>query len=98
MCQKLNCIISSCSCCSTCNCKLSCYDVRNQKYSCTNRAEHNSADVRYKFVCFPCRRIWKSYTNKYLFNIANKTNDDFSQYVPNICKPEMTKHEKKCKT
>ena len=97
MCQKLNCYISPCTCCSNCNCDLSCYDcydVKHQRLSMTARSEHSSADVRHKFVCFPCRRVWKSYTNKYLVRKSCEHNVDFSLYVPNICKPTMNKQEK----
>jgi len=97
MCQKKDCYVSVCSCCSKCNCNFSCYDcwdVKHQPLSCTGREEHNSSDIRHKFVCFPCRRVWKSYTSKYILQKMNSNRADLSDYVQNICKPELSKEEK----
>lgn len=99
MCQKKGCTISSCGCCSKCNCEVSCYDcwdVRRQPFSCTTREFHASADIRHKFVCFPCRRVWKSYTSKYILQQLYSSNDVTpADFVPNICKPELSTKEKK---
>lgn len=106
MCQKLNCFISACLCCSECKCEYTCYDcyeIKYERYNVTDsefpigddRSYTKSADVRHKFVCFPCRRVWKSYTNKYLVRIGNNPKYNFSEYVPNICKPNMTLEEQR---
>ncbi len=97
MCQKKNCYVSPCTCCSSCYCDYTCYDCFDVKYnylSCTNREDHNSSDIRHKFVCFPCRRVWKSYTNKYIWLLANDKSNDLSDYVPNICSPSLSNEEK----
>ena len=97
MCQKKDCFLSVCSCCSRCNCNYSCYDcydVKTLPYSLMGREEHNSADIRHKFVCFPCRRVWKSYTNKYIWCAVNKPPHDLSNYVPNVCPNNLPKDEK----
>lgn len=99
MCQKKNCYIVTCPCCCQCYCNQSCYDcweIRNEIYK-TDRCESTASVFRNKFVCFPCRRVWKSYTNKYIYSEANKTSCDLSEYVQNICKPELPKEKKRIK-
>jgi hypothetical protein len=95
MCQKKNCYVSPCTCCSNCYCNTSCFDVQNGYLSSTIREFHKSCDIRHKFVCFPCRRIWKSYTNKYILRLAYSNSTDLSDYVPNICNSTLTTKEKK---
>lgn len=96
MCQKKNCRIVSCSCCCQCLCDYSCYDCWEIRYRFDRfeRCCSTASVVRHKFVCFPCRRVWKSYTNKYIFMEADKNSTDLSDYVPNICKPDLPKNEK----
>lgn len=66
-----------CHCCLSCKCNMSCYLCYNaynfyQSGLSTNCYEHSNADVRKKFVCFPCKRVWKSSFSKY---IAHKVED-----------------------
>lgn len=100
MCQQKNCLLSASSCCSTCNCDYSCYDcwdVKTQPRSLSNREEHNSSDIRHKFVCFSCKRVWKSYTNKYIYQKINSRQVKLSDLVPNICKPTLSKKKNQYK-
>ena len=96
MCWEKNCYVSPCTCCSLCHCDKTCYDcfdVHQGYLSMTSREEHNSCDVRNKFVCFPCRRVWKSYYNKYISRIILNKSIDSSYYVPNIFPKNLTKKE-----
>jgi hypothetical protein len=73
-----------------------CYDHHSFKYSQgTSRAEESSADVRHKFVCFPCRRVWKSYTSKYICQQIKKNHkkEDLIKLVPNIFKQDAAREE-----
>lgn len=93
---KKNCSILACQCCCECFCNQSCYDcwdMKTQIYR-MDRCDSTSSVFRNKFVCFPCRRVWKSYINKYLYSEVNKISSDLSEYVPNICKPELPKEKK----
>lgn len=100
MCQKRNCIYipsnrSICYCNESC---YDCFDVNNNYGSLTLREFHNSCDVRHKFACFSCKRVWKSYTNKYILRLMWDKSNDLSNYVPNICNPNLTSNQKKVQT
>ncbi len=98
MCQKKNCYIVTCPCCCECYCNQSCFDcwdLKNQVVR-IDRCDSCSASIRNKFVCFPCRRVWKSYTSKYIVSeLYNNVSFDLSKCVPNICKPDLSEEKKK---
>jgi len=96
MCQKKNCYIVTCPCCCQCYCNESCYDCWESlsQYYKIDRCHSTAASIRNKFVCFPCRRVWKSYTSKYIVSEMTNTNfnsSNLTKYVPNICKPGLPK-------
>lgn len=59
MCMKFGCLLSRCGCCHNCNCNKCCFECK----SCEPKKYYN---VRNKFVCFDCKRIWKSPISKYV--------------------------------
>lgn len=100
MCQKKNCKLEGCLSCDTvCNCNYSCYDCYDicSHASCSGigtRVYLDSSDIRHKFVCFPCRRVWKSYVSKYIYRELYNYENDISDYVPNICSKNASTEEK----
>lgn len=58
----------------TCNCNESCYSCYSANKYCGESwyapcsYELSHTDVRKKYVCFPCKRIWKSSFSKYIVN------------------------------
>jgi hypothetical protein len=67
MCKKLKCIsIETSTAGWVCNCNAQCYACSHPSTSdCYLRGELKSFDFRNKYVCLPCRRIWKSAVCKY---------------------------------
>jgi hypothetical protein len=70
MCIDKKCIIDSaaCGCCCFCNCNYICYDCYDTRNflvpGAADMYHYTSSDVRKKFVCFPCKKIWKLCTSK----------------------------------
>lgn len=73
----------------TCECNKSCYSCysayRFDKSGWDYKEPYqvSLADVRKKFVCFPCKRIWKSSISKY---IAHKVCDKYDGYEEYLMK------------
>lgn len=68
MCKDTNCITHGCPGCQwLCNCEHSCFACKTvTKYGCSTCMYMYPFDaVRNKYVCFPCKRIWKSSVSKY---------------------------------
>lgn len=89
MCIKKGCDTDSqmCRCCISCYCDYSCYLCHNalnfyETGFTTDRFEHSSADVRKKFVCFPCKRVWKSPFSKYLVHRVKDGCEDYEKLMP----------------
>ena len=90
MCQDKRCNnIARCGCCVYCYCEQTCYKcwdaVKNYVVCGTRSYECNNTEVRNKYVCFPCKRIWKSSVSKYQARNAedynkHKSNDWYSIY------------------
>lgn len=91
MCRETNCRIAgdACGCCCSCYCKYKCYECYDAKANfdtlvleSEHHFDYSSFNVRNKFVCFPCKRVWKSYTNKYAVQkIYNKYGDKTSDIL-----------------
>ncbi len=91
MCRETNCIIAgdACRCCCSCYCNYKCYECYDAKANfetllCdpVHYFDYSSFNVRNKFVCFPCKRVWKSYTNKYAAQkIYHKYGDETSDIL-----------------
>jgi hypothetical protein len=70
MCKNKKCTMNGCSGCQwTCNCEYNCFACSDgRKYGCSSwrfDPDFPFSDVRNKYVCFPCKRIWKSSITKY---------------------------------
>jgi len=78
MCKTKKCSIASCWCCRVCYCEQSCY-------LCKTRDE-SALDVRNKFVCFPCKRVWKSPISKYICQQVNSKFEGYKAHIPNLTK------------
>ena len=94
MCIKKGCNTATqmCRCCIFCECNLSCYTCYDAYtnyqtgWSAFMLFEPNNADVRKKFVCFPCKRIWKSSISKYSANKVHKRSEGFEECVKSLTK------------
>ncbi len=89
MCLKKGCNanIQMCRCCLSCNCNESCYLCYHaynfyESGFTTNRFEHSNADVRKKFVCFPCKRVWKSSFSKYIVHKVEDKCEGYENLMP----------------
>jgi hypothetical protein len=79
------CLETGCGCwgCSQncCKCNYNCFKCSNIKNLIKSNwiyyeETYPFSDVRNKFVCFPCRRVWKSSISKYICNAANVTPEE----------------------
>lgn len=75
MCRNKGCdmrMANMCVCCVVCKCEKTCYEcwygTSYYNHNWSNSYECNSFEVRNKYVCFPCKRIWKSPVSKYQAN------------------------------
>ena len=87
-----------CGCCTygCCKCDYNCFKCSDTKNFIVPNwgygEEHYSfSDVRNKFVCFPCRRIWKSSISKYMCDKANL----YPQEIPGYSEPGLSHDEKR---
>lgn len=101
MCLETGCTIPNggCGCwgCSQncCKCNYNCFKCSNIKNLIKSNwiyyeETYPFSDVRNKFVCFSCRRVWKSSISKYICNAANVTPEEI---IPIYCKNGMS-HKK----
>ena len=81
MCKKKGCDMrmgSLCICCVECKCDQSCYEcyygTKYYNHMWSVPYECNSFEVRNKYVCFECKRIWKSPVSKYQANKVSNYN------------------------
>ena len=97
MCFEKGCTMppNLCGCCTTgcCKCNYNCFkcsDTDNFKTpNWIYGIEHYGfSDVRNKFVCFPCRRIWKSGISKYICNKANLKPQEIPGYLDSGLTPD----------
>lgn len=74
MCVGTKCVVLGCRCHQQCNCEQRCFACRDAtRFSSCGAGgyrsyETPSCDIRNKYVCFPCRRVWKSSVSKYQVN------------------------------
>jgi hypothetical protein len=69
MCIKLNCKTSACGCCNDCKCDRRCFECYTaDKFNPPGCTENlmDISNVRNKYVCLSCKRIWKSSVSKYI--------------------------------
>lgn len=69
MCKTKKCTMNGCSGCGfVCKCVYRCFACRDShRYGCSSwrfDPDFPFSDVRNKYVCFPCKRIWKSPVTK----------------------------------
>lgn len=90
MCVKKGCnsYTQTCHCCLQCSCNYSCYSCKiARKYyetPCTQLCSQSNIDVRKKYVCFPCKRIWKSPFSKYIVDKIDNHKDDWESHLPHM--------------
>lgn len=96
MCPKNKCkMLQTFSGCDLeCYCNYSCFDcwdINSCGYP-LDREEMSFTDIRSKFVCFPCKRVWKSNSSKYIMHKITRTKgDSLANYAPNLCKQGETR-------
>ena len=93
MCIKKGCNSRTqmCHCCLLCQCNVSCYMCYNAEAFYVSGMpnyvfEHSNADVRKKFVCFPCKRVWKSSFSKYLAHKVLDKCEGYEKFLPTLNK------------
>lgn len=100
MCKKYNCIKGWCpSCGYKCYCNKACFVCSStHKYSCSSLYPIKLYDdVRNKFVCFPCKRMWKSSVSKYdvndsYYSCDNQLSHEFTNKIARTLTNEELKH------
>lgn len=88
MCKDKKCIIQIAH--TECHCNQVCFDCYEAPHrgQCIVAEDYAASDVRNKFVCFPCQRVWKSATSKYLVStLVGKT---LNKIVPNYSNPKCS--------
>lgn len=92
MCIKKGCNahVEMCHCCLKCYCNESCYlcysayKIYETGRSSKSAYAVSNADVRKKFVCFPCKRIWKSSISKYIAHKIEDKAEGYEEYVSSL--------------
>ncbi len=79
MCRKKGCdmrMASNCPCCVICKCNETCFECfsanRTYNHYTKNTYQTPHYEPRNKYVCFPCKRVWKSSVSKYQAQKADK--------------------------
>ncbi len=79
MCRKKGCdmrMAGNCICCVICKCNETCFECfsANRTYNHYTKSTYQTPhyEPRNKYICFPCRRVWKSSVSKYQAQQADK--------------------------